>query len=545
LLYSFRLDLPKQGKHSLWLLLLLLLLLSSLLLLPQVKVKSDTPITHIHTAHTHQHTLQTHTPTPTPTPTQHTHTYRHTQQAVIMSNATPDETSRKRVRFNENDPKNITIAPTKKALEIFQDAVVSLLPAIRTMAEFFYNKAMKLQMSIFHLNLKKEKMTISTTIPKSARSNFNISGKHKESEARIQLINEVEECKNIYQLTLKQKIIDNMQMELQQLRTELQNTVCEGMFRLVQMFVIKEFKSDSIPEEEVHNNTLVAVNDPTITQYVFEGGIKEFVTFYRNKFHVTGMIDENDASIMSVATDISNMTDNESVIEVVSRARSRISASTTNTTTYRYVLPSHVIGPAQRLLYSIYSRTWSQYLHEYGIRTTSLLLNKAAQTILSTIATDEATNMVNSEPAVDPTLLKDIIHTEVAKATKDLRQQISKLKQSNSRSSDKNKNNQIKSNKSSKNSKNSNRGDTNNENRASTKKSGKKSGKQQTNKPPNRKPTKEKKEKKGNQKAPSKQKRGKEQADGNERGSQKRKKQNLNKSNNKNSNKKKTPSQRK
>jgi hypothetical protein len=403
-------------------------------------MESDTPITHIHTAHTPAHTTNTHTYT---THTQHTHIHRHTQISCDMSQATPAQDSRKRVRFNEGEMTNIMSQnqiPSKKANEVLKEAVVALLPAIRTLVEFFFEKVLKLRITILHLNNKLERLQASTTIPKSARTNFKLSGKYKESDARTALERTVEECKTTYQNNLKTSILTSMELDLASLKTDLRTQLCEAIYQISYMFAIKQSNSDNIPTDMLHKQILRMIRtNTTIIQYGFDN-FTEFQTFYKNKYSVED--NTNDDTDMTTATDISALSEGEEAsisfarfIGDAPRRRSR----TVVTDTTEVERPTDPLNPdstrtLQTVLTNILSRSWTVYKHEHDVRMLNIILNKHSQTFMTTNSTDATAAVVNSEPSVDPILLKDIIASEVNKATKNLKKQLDSLKQFQQRS---------------------------------------------------------------------------------------------------------------
>jgi hypothetical protein len=386
-----------------------------------------------------------------------------------MSSATPDETGRKRVRFTENDAeKHATIAPSNKAKEVFSTAVVSLLPAIRTLAEYFFQKFLKLQISFLQVSMKKEKMLMSATVPRSARSNFKLTTKEQESEARQQLNNNVQTCIEQYQTTLKENIIASLDLDLTTIKETIMSTTCDALYKLTNIYLILQFATEDIPADNIHPQVINIIRtDPRIVHYIFNG-FDSFSMYYRTKNNITTPMEtaEDDDG-----TDISVLANNaETTVTfnsrhfarnraVISRASSTSTASSTTAPTV--VRTEHALSAdnnriIQQLFYRMFNQSWAAYKHEHDLRITNALLSKYTTNTITTTITNDTAAVVNAEPSVDPKLLKDIISEEVKKATKTLKQQLNTLQQSNKRS------------------KNFNGGDTNNKtttNRAHKKKS--------------------------------------------------------------------------
>jgi hypothetical protein len=447
-----------------------------------------------------------------------------------MSSATQAPTPRKRVRFNEKEAEFATIAPSKKANEVFSEACLSLLPAIRNIVEYFFKKFLKLQITILQLSSKKEKLTNDITIPRSARSNFTLSAKDRENEARVLLNQQVEDCKNTYQSTLKQSILASMDLDLISLTSELQNAMCEALYTIFNAFAIQQYRIDNIPGDSIHPQVLALIRRvDSIIQYSFPDGYGSFSEFYKRKYNITVVMEEptNDA-----ATDISVLTDNGEAsiafnreyfprVRTVVRSVVTVATNATNDTPGTYLLTTTYTTLLEQLLNKVFCRSWASYKLEHETRLVNAILNKYSTNVLSTAATDSTAAVVNSEPAVDPKILKDIIAEEVNKATKNLKQQLISIKQTAARN---------------KTAKNSNRGDSKTTGRASAKKSTKQSGAAKKKKE-SKKSTKEKdsKKKKGQQKSKKQ-----EKADANNNGSQKKKKGRTQKSNKTKQSKRKT-----
>jgi hypothetical protein len=457
-----------------------------------------------------------------------------------MSSATPEETGRKRVRFTENEAeKHATIAPSNKAKEVFSTSVVSLLPAIRTLAEYFFQKFLKLQISILQLSTKKEKMLQSATVPRSARSNFKLTTKESESEARQQLNTNVATCIEQYQKALKDNIIASMDLDLQSLRELVKSTLCDALYQLVKIYLILQFTKEDIAAEYIHPQVINIIRtEQRIVHYVFNS-FDEFSTYYRNKHSITAMdtVDEEDGTDISVLANNSetpitfnsrHFARNRAVVSRASSVSTASSTADTNQNNNQYILSADNNHIIKQLLYRTFNQSWAAYKHEHDLRITNALLTKYSTTVISTAVTNETAAIVNSEPSVDPKLLKDIITEEVNKATKNLKQQLISLKQSNKRTS-----------------KNSNGGDNNNNktNGRAQKKKTKNSSSKKTTNPSNNKQNKSRKtpnskknskNTKNNAQNPpnSKKKRNDARADANDRGSRNGvKKRNSNKKN--------------
>jgi hypothetical protein len=332
-------------------------------------------------------------------------------------------------------------APSKKAKDVFSEAVVSLLPAMKTLLLHYFNKFLKLQIDLMFLTAKIVKMEQGKLIPKSARSNFTLSSKEKdkESDARQSLHVKVDELKTSYQTSLKDAIIANMKLDKESMTTTLKDTVCDAFFRVVQMFFYIQYQTDGMADDIVHTHVLdIAKRTQHSLQYSFVDGYDEFERFYKNKFNYQPMNDDNDNS---VATDISVLTEGEEASLQFARhigetrtiiTRTSIGTRTTNTRTR---MPTHVLTTdnitiIRTVLYKVFTTTWAMYKHEHDQRALNAMLVKHTTTLISTETTDTVASVINGEPTADQKLLKDIITSEVAKATKELKNQIGALKQS-------------------------------------------------------------------------------------------------------------------
>jgi hypothetical protein len=370
-----------------------------------------------------------------------------------MNTATPAQDSRKRVRFEELNnliDKNTNNAPSKKAREILKEAVVALLPAIRALTEFFFEKVIKLHIGILHLTSKAEKMKESSTIPKSARTNFKLTSKYKESDARTTLETKVEEYKATYQTNLKETILAAMEIDIQSLKKDLQDTLCEAFFQLGHIFAIQQSNNEITLEDKLHKQILrIVANTPNIIKHSFTN-VLQFESTYKNKFNI--MSDSEDIPTdTTVATDVSVLTDGEEMSLLFARSigdfshRRRSRTVVTETTNIEPSNNDPLNADSTRvlstLLYQAFSKPWSIYEHEHKLRLLNNLLNKHSTSVITTNSTDQAAGILNSEPSIDPTMLKDIINTEVKKATRELTKQINKLQQTQQRSKNLNRGN--------------------------------------------------------------------------------------------------------
>jgi hypothetical protein len=371
-----------------------------------------------------------------------------------MNNATPAQDSRKRVRFEDNNnllQTSMNNAPSRKANEVLKEAVVALLPAIRTLTEFFFEKVIKLHIAILHLKSKADKMKDSSTIPKSARTNFKLTGKYKESDARTMLDTQIEEYKTTYQTKSKESILTAMDLDLQSLKSDLKNTLCEAFYQIGHIFAIQQSNNDVISENRLHVQIIRLVAEtPNIIRHSFDD-ITQFRTTYRNKFNIMTEYDETTMDA-TTATDISVLTDGEEASLAFARSlgdtshRRRLRTVVTNTTitepSPNDPLNADTTRVMSTLLYQVFSKSWSIYEHEHKLRLLNNLLQKHSTAVITTNSTDQTAALINSEPSIDPTMLNDIIKSEVSKATKELKNQINKLQQFQQRSKNSNRGDQ-------------------------------------------------------------------------------------------------------
>jgi hypothetical protein len=357
-----------------------------------------------------------------------------------MSNATPSTTNRKRVKISEPHEDILTSnVPSKKAKDVFSDAVVSLLPAVKTLLEFFFNKIMKLRIDILHLKIKIDKLEQGSSIPKSARSNFSLTSKNIESDAKQQLLMKVDELKTNYQNTLKETILANMNLDLDALYISLKNVTCDAFYKVVQIYMIIQNKKDELSDEETHTHVLEIVRKTQhCLQYSFTTGYDEFDLFYKNKYNLPMMSVELDDT---TATDISVLTDGEEASlafarsigqthTIITRDRSRSTTRPTPT----LLLTVDNINIIRGILYNVFAKPWAAYIHEHDQRILNSMLTKYTTTVLATESTNEASAILANEPTADQKLLKDLIASEVSKATKGLQSKLNTLAQSNQRS---------------------------------------------------------------------------------------------------------------
>jgi hypothetical protein len=265
-----------------------------------------------------------------------------------------------------------------------------------------------------------------------------------------------------------------MELDLTSLRKELMESTCEGFYILCNAYAIQQTKVDNITGDDIHPQVINIIRrQENMIHYIFPDGFASFSEYYKRKYNVTtDMVDANTnvaagttvATEPDTATDISILTDNDEASiafnprffpNVRTRTVVTINTRTTAPVTINNILllNDNSIRSVHFLLNTIYNRTWAAYKLEHDTRILNTMLNKYTTSVLTTKATDETAAVIDNEPTIDPNLLKDIIANEVNKATKSLKQQITKMGQTMQR-----------------NAKNSDRGDNTATGRASSKK---------------------------------------------------------------------------
>ncbi len=190
---------------------------------------------------------------------------------------------------------------------------------------------------------------------------------------------------------------------------------------------MQQYKTDTVPDITIHSQVLEIVRktERIVQHYIFKGGYTEFEQFYSNKYNIPVTMEHNDAA------DISVLTEGEEASLAFSRAVGRTVITTdTNNSSSEYKLSTDNTRIIVHLLYQTFTKTWAAYKNEHDTRILNNMLTKYSNTVLTSTSTNEAAAILNNEPSVDPKLLKDIISSEVSKATKDLKKQINTLKQS-------------------------------------------------------------------------------------------------------------------
>jgi hypothetical protein len=88
----------------------------------------------------------------------------------------------------------------------------------------------------------------------------------------------------------------------------------------------------------------------------------------------------------------------------------------------------------QKLLYHLFTASWAAYLTEHNSKMLNNKLQRYAVSAIASKQTDDVTKILNSQPTVDPTTLKDLIRQNVEQETKALKETIRRLEQQSKRS---------------------------------------------------------------------------------------------------------------
>ena len=239
-----------------------------------------------------------------------------------------------------------------------------------------------------------------------------------------------------------------MELEKEEALSELQSIFCDAIHKVTKIFCLWKTTTDDIDDLIVYNEAKnVFYNDPTMLEFVFPNNYNSFNTFYRKMFAI---VNESDSIFMTDGDEINNNEEdiigaNASLAFAASLGLSNeVLAPTTRrsttqrefvSNTHKYVLDTHTRTVLLHDTFkSMFVTPWKSFLTEHESKLNLAKLAKYATSQMVSKATDEAAAIVNAEPSVEPSTLKDIVAKAVSESTKMLQKKIATLEQQLQRS---------------------------------------------------------------------------------------------------------------
>lgn len=318
-------------------------------------------------------------------------------------------TSPKRVRFDASAaiPSNSATTPMASARESLKSSVESLHPEIATILS---RLATELLVIYHKLATKQNKVTQFETeesyIPISARCKFtlNCSKLVEQDPEYIRLAGETKTLVDDFQKALRSKIFETTKLEVNHLLKEAQQVFVKNLRMAVKSLVLVERDFTSSQVDKIVT-TLVALYGDKLLVHL-DLSQEEFSSLYKSLHQITTL-----PGPFITAFPIEQ---------------------TGNATRPASTLPPQSVltffPKLWRIVESSFISPFSMYRDIVTRNATSLELRKLNEEFFKEESTQEAAMEVDDEPPQDPKILKDLIKTDVDKATKKLTAEVQKLK---------------------------------------------------------------------------------------------------------------------
>ena len=296
------------------------------------------------------------------------------------------------------------ISPTAAAKAIVSILVLSLPESV---------KSFLLTISTKHNRLKsREKQQLNTTacfaeedfIPRSTRFKFELRGSDdaKELENFPLLQTEVTTALTLCEKTLKTTMQSAIQLELQLVRKTMTTAFCKAVFEIASVFYLLRHPKTTREAIPAHALSRFVINKLT-----------------------TNFFEHLPINPTNVQASYSEYAQDDVVFDPT--ADTPANQLTPFTAVLNAILP---------LLTGIYKDSWTAQLENLAAKAQLVAPEKLLRDFAVGAATEAASMEIDTNPTVDPQLLKDLIATEVASQTKKLKKELEKFQQQERRSKD-------------------------------------------------------------------------------------------------------------
>jgi hypothetical protein len=306
------------------------------------------------------------------------------------------------------------VAPRSLATSFAKGHVATLHPQVSPIIFSLFEEYIALKVQIFHKMQQAKKMETNIEFfPRSARIDFtlHLSDEAQATDEYTTLIAETTKEIDAFKVQLKTRIIQATHLELYILRKKVIDLTTKAL-RITSkaLLITKDPASDTHPTDQTARHAIQALRPSFLAATYFESNNSIIATY--NKQHKTTLAD-----IAPPATPIDNA---DSIVLNDATLRQQIGADGPAPNT----VSSHVAST----LTAIFVTAWDQYLDQTQRNTVSLKLQQFSVQALDEPATNNAMDVVQNEPNVDPKVVSDMIHAEVSKQTRQLNSTITQLR---------------------------------------------------------------------------------------------------------------------
>jgi hypothetical protein len=363
-----------------------------------------------------------------------------------MDSATPNNPN-KRVRFTETtEGQGILRTPAKQSNNVFSSFVVSLLPAISSLAQHFHKRYIKLRISALQQSTKIEKLSNDEFILRSTSFKFKLGAtpRLEESEQFKSLAESTSDKVKKLQDELKADVLATAKLEDKLIQQDTKALYCEAISKLGTISLLAKVTHDSISDDLLTKFVMYSIaKDQRSLKYIFlnfEDFDKTFKKYKPNNIKVVfdtqgadmSGADASDAFAAHLAR-IEQKTDTDDSMSSDDDNTDINVMKINNTQLYTNTFSLSTMTEYQHLLYQTFHASWKAYLADHNSKMLNTKLQRYATLAIETKATDDVTRQLNSEPTVDPTTLKDLIRQNVEKETKELKDKLHRLEQQSKR----------------------------------------------------------------------------------------------------------------
>jgi hypothetical protein len=350
-----------------------------------------------------------------------------------MSTATTANTTRKRVRINDVIDVDDTSQSTPShsmAVNLYTGALVSLQPAIRTVADVFFKKLTDIYKVCTTTKDKLKKFNDNEDfIPRSCRINFQLgasnfvkgSTKFMELQAKVDANNKQVAIKN------RDYIVDAIILEVKATTEALRNTFCDCLFKLSRLFLQSSYFDEEIPDNDIHTlSKTIIMSDTTIIKYIFDNNATDFRNFYNKKYNITARTQFTLQPITELLPNGSrniadyNFTEGEQAsyeyaehlttgtgLEIIlAGRRQQVTTSTNNT----YVLTDVFKNQYRILIHRMVNLHWSAMINLHYNKLIDAKLTKLATTLITADDTNDVAMIVAAQPPASEAIISDLIN---------------------------------------------------------------------------------------------------------------------------------------
>jgi hypothetical protein len=312
----------------------------------------------------------------------------------------------KRTRFDASAlcPSDKAATPMASARLSLQTHCASLQPEIASILSKLGSERLQVLHKLSHKSTQAKKIEDDPEfIPRSARVNFALSAsKLVEQDAEYtRLVDETSTLVTTFQSALKTKILAIAQLEVSTLQKQLRSDFATSIRLAVKACLICEQSILQLDVDQVVNTLLQEYSTQLLAHLDMDLG--EFRALYKRTHTLTTL-----------------------------PATLTLVIPTTPHPQQAVALPSQAtllaFAKVHRTLDTTFLTPWSVYLDVQTRNDISIQIKKLGDTHFASITTEATAMLVDSEGAVEPTLLKDFIQTQVTSATRALQSELKTLR---------------------------------------------------------------------------------------------------------------------